>query len=83
MNDCGAQLPVKDPFPLARGNCCDLLNMYTENAMHIIKTMPDVAADCEVEIVRVGKRERVRVVDERIPKDYRHHVCNSCGVYEE
>jgi len=70
------------PFPLSHGNCCDILNMCSENADHIIETMPMVAADCEVEIVQFGKRERVRVVDARIPKGYLHHVCNSCGVYE-
>ena len=72
------------PYPLSHGNCCDILNMCSENADHIIQTMPDVAADCEVEIVRLteGGRERVRVVDERIPKGYRRHVCNGCGVYE-
>ena len=69
-------------FPMSHGNCCDILNMCTENADHIIKIMPDVAADCEVEIVLWGLRERVRIVDERIPKGYRHHVCNGCGVYE-
>lgn len=79
---CGAQLPIEDPFPLGHGNCCNILNMCTENAKHIIKIMPDVAADCEVEIVQLGNRERVRVVDARIPKGYRHHVCNGCGVYE-
>lgn len=69
-------------FPMSHGNCCAILNMCTENADHIIKTMPDVAADCEVEIVLLKDRERVRVVDERIPKGYRHHVCTCCGVYE-
>lgn len=82
VNGCGAQLPIKDPFPLGHGNCCSILNMCYENARHIVKIMPDVAADCEVEIVMLKDRERVRVVDERIPKGYRHHVCTGCGVYE-
>lgn len=83
VNDCGADLPVKDPFPLKRGNCCDILNMYTENADHIIEIMPDVAADCEVEIVELRGREWVRVVDPRIPAGYRRHHCPACHIYEE
>ena len=83
VNECGAQLPVRDPFPMQHGNCCDILNMYTENANHIIKTMPDVAADCEVEIVELGGRERVRVIDARIPIGYKRHVCSTCKVYED
>ena len=69
-------------YPLSHGNCCDILNMCSENADYVIKTMPEVAVDCDVEIVLLGKRERVRVVDERIPKDYCHHVCDTCEVYE-
>lgn len=69
-------------FPMSHGNCCAILNMYAENASHIIQTMPDVATDCEVEIVSLGGRERVRVVDARIPRGYLHHVCDACGVYE-
>ena len=80
--DLKREIETGSMFPMSHGNCCDLLNMCAENAEHIIKTMPDVAADCEVEIVRLRERNRVRVVDERIPKGYRHHVCNSCGVYE-
>ena len=82
VNDCGAQLPIKDPFPLDHVNCCSILNMCYENANHIVKIMTDVATDCEIEVVQLGGRERVRVVDERIPKGYRHHVCSGCGVYE-
>jgi hypothetical protein len=83
VNGCGAQLPVKDPFPLAYGNCCDILNMNSENAEHIVKIMPAVAVDCEVEIVKWGRRERVRVVDPRIPDGYKHHVCGTCNTYED
>jgi hypothetical protein len=29
-----------------------------------------------------GGRERVHVVDSRIPISWRRHVCSGCGIYE-
>jgi hypothetical protein len=69
--------------PYKHGNCCDILNMYTENAEALIASMPDVTADCEVEIVDLHGRERVRVVDSRIPDGYKYHMCSVCGIYED
>ena len=82
VDDCGGKLPIRDPFPIRHGNCCNILNMCSENAQHVVKTMPEVATDCEVEVVMLKKRERIRVVDERIPKGYLRHVCSGCGVFE-
>jgi hypothetical protein len=71
-----------DAFPLSDGNCCDLLNMYSENAEEALKRWPELRQDCEVEIVEWNGRECVRVVDARIPRHWFHHDCDICGVYE-
>lgn len=82
VNGCGAQLPVKDPFPLHHGNCCSVLNMNAENVIEALKRWPDLAKDCEVEIVEFRGRERVRVVDARIPSSWLGHNCTICGIFE-
>jgi len=73
----------EEDFPRRRGNCCDILNMLVENVDEALKRWPSLAVDCEVEIVSLRGKERVRVVDERVPRDWRHHVCEVCNVYEE
>ena len=84
VNECGGKLPVKDPFPLRSGNCCDILNMNSENVEEALKRWPGLNEDCEVEIIELKERgrERVRVVDSRVPASWRRHVCSGCGVYE-
>jgi len=82
VHDCGEKLPVKSPFPLRHGNCCDVLNMNSENVIEALKRWPGLAVNCEVEVVEWGDCERVRVVDSRLPSDWLRHVCEGCGVYE-
>lgn len=71
-----------DAFPKSHGNCCDVLNMCTENVDEALKRWPGLAVDCEVEVVEWKDRERIRVVDDRLPPGWLHHVCEGCGVYE-
>lgn len=79
----GAPLIGKDrEFPRPRGNCCNILNMNTENAEEALKRWPSLREDCAVEIVEWQGRERVRVIDSRVPPNWLHHNCEGCGVYE-
>lgn len=71
-----------DGFPRARGNCCDILNMSADNVEEAVRRIPDLAVDCEVEVVELYGRERVRVVDSRLTADWLRHVCDTCRVYE-
>lgn len=83
VNNCGAQLPVEDPFPLKHGNCCGVINMCTENVEEALKRWPELAVDCEFEIVKIRDLERKRVVDDRLPDEWKKHHCSSCGYYED
>ena len=72
----------KDFFPKSNGNCCDILNMCTENVDEALKRWPGLAEDCEVEVVEWQGRERIRVVDDRLPPEWKRHNCEGCGIYE-
>ena len=83
VDDCGGVIPIKDPFPLSDGNCCDVINMNTENVEEAKKRWPGLAVDCEVEVVDLNGREMIRVVDDRLPDAWKKHRCSSCGFYED
>ena len=83
VDDCGGMIPTKDPFPVKSGNCCSILNMWSENVREALNRWPDLKHDCEMEVVLLRGRERFRVVDSRIPDDWKGLSCPSCGVYED
>ena len=83
VNDCGGEIPVKDIFPMKHGNCCDVLNMCTENVREALKRWPRLSENCLVEIVELHGRERVRVIDNRLPEDWKKNCCRTCSIYED
>lgn len=83
VNDCGTKLPVEDPFPIAHGNCCDIINMNAENALEAVKRWPELDKNCEVEIIDLNGRTLTRVIDSRLPPKWKVHECSGCGFFEE
>lgn len=83
VDDCGGSIPTKDPFPIPHGNCCSVINMSTENVREALKRWPGLAVDCEVEIVELNGREMTRVIDDRLPTEWKKHKCSTCGFYED
>lgn len=75
--------PGSDQWPIRRGNCCSVLNMYAENVEEALRRWPALAQACEFEIVELDGRVRRRVVDPRIPEAWRKLTCSVCRIYEE
>lgn len=92
---CGGRIPIVDPFPLDHGNCCSLThpyvdrkptgpsyrcrNMNSENVGEAAKRWPELVTGVECEIL---EDESCRVVDERLPANWRKHYCAGCGYFE-
>jgi hypothetical protein len=83
VDGCGTRLPTKDPYPLSHGNCCSIINMCAENALEAVKRWPELDVDCEVQIIDLRGRKIVRVIDQRIPPEWKVHECSGCGFFEE
>jgi len=75
-------IPIKDPYPFEHGNCCSVINMNSENVEEALRRWPELAEDCEMEVVMLRKREHYRVIDKRLPDSWKKHECTGCGYYE-
>jgi hypothetical protein len=61
-------------------------NMHGENITAALKQWPELAEGVEVELLPPGsthKHQAVRIIDERIPPEWRRHSCAVCGFAKE
>lgn len=76
-------LPGDNGYPKKRGNCCGVINMYTENVEEALRRWPELGESCEMEVVEIRGHERLRVVDERLPVEWRRAYCVACSIFED
>lgn len=83
-------------YPASSGNCCSLThpyvdgkptgpsypcrNMNAENVDEAGKRWPELLQGVEIDVLEDGS---CRVVDERLPAEWRKHFCSGCGYFED
>lgn len=76
---------ICDEFPIKHGNCCSLSrhpcrNMNSENVDEARIRWPELSNGVEVEILEDNS---CRVIDSRLPVEWKRHFCTSCGYFED